>query len=181
LRAAAALLCAAALAACSSAEPMSDWERRNPAQLGTAQTAQLPEPPAPPRKENLIEFYVGPTASFRYFIDAASLSVFYKQKEIRYVLVARSPSGVENVSFEAIRCPDAYRIFAVGDGSGKWTERAGEWQPIQSRTGLGWPSVLARQFFCPHRDPIQSVAEGVDALRRGAHPAVYVEQHNRGL
>ena len=180
MRAAAALLCAAALAACSSSQPQSDWERSNPAQLGTAKTERLPTPPAAPRKENLIEFYVGPTATFRYFIDAASLSVFYAQKEVRYVLVARSPSGVENVSFEAIRCPDAYRIFAVGDGSGKWTERAGAWQPIQSRTGLGWPGVLARDYFCPHRDTLQSAAEGIDALRQGGHPLVRTEQKNVG-
>ncbi|HEV7477328.1 MAG TPA: CNP1-like family protein, partial [Burkholderiales bacterium] len=169
MRASAALLCAAALAACSSTEPMSDWERRNPEHLGTAQTERLPAPPAMPRKENLIEFYVGPTATFHYFIDATSLSVFYKQKEVRYVLVARSPSGVENVSFEAIRCPDTYRIFAVGDG-GKWSERGGNWQPIQPRTGVGWPSVLARDYFCPHRDTLQSAAEGIDALRQGGHP-----------
>ena len=177
MRAAAALLCAALAAACSSAgEPMSDWERRHPELLGTPASTALPVPPAMPRKENLIEFYVGPTASFRYFIDAASLSVFYKQKEVRYVLVARSPSGVENVSFEAIRCPDMHRTFAVGDAGGKWSVRPSDWQAIQSRTALGWPSVLARQFFCPHRDPIQSAAEGVNALRLGAHPLVYVEQ-----
>jgi hypothetical protein len=177
MRAAAALFCAALAGACSSVtEPMSDWERRHPELIGTPQSAQLPAPPAMPRQENLIEFYVEPTATFRYFIDAASLSVFYKQQEVRYVLVARSPSGVENVSFEAIRCPDMHRVFAVGDASGKWSVRPSEWQAIQSRTSRGWPSVLARQFFCPHRDPIQSVAEGVNALRLGAHPLVYVEQ-----
>jgi len=149
MRAAAALFCAALAGACSSVtEPMSDWERRHPELIGTPQSAQLPAPPAMPRQENLIEFYVEPTATFRYFIDAASLSVFYKQQEVRY----------------------------VGDASGKWSVRPSEWQAIQSRTSRGWPSVLARQFFCPHRDPIQSVAEGVNALRLGAHPLVYVEQ-----
>lgn len=176
---AAAVLCAA-LAACSSTQPMSDWERNHPEQLGTVQTERLPAPPALPRKENLIEFYVSPTATFRYFIDAASLSVLYKQKEVRYVLVARSPSGAENVSFEAIRCPDMHRIYAVGDASGKWSVRPGEWQEIQRRTGLGWPSVLAREYFCPHRDPLQSAAEGVEALRLGGHPLVRTEQKNLG-
>jgi hypothetical protein len=179
LRTAAALFCAA-LAACSSTDPISDWERRHPDLAGTAESKAMPAPSAMPRKENLIEFYVGPTATFRYFIDAASLSVFYKQKEVRYVLVARSPSGVENISYEAIRCPDMHRILAVGDASGKWNMRPSEWQAIEVRTSRGWPSVLSSQFFCPHRDPIQSVAEGVNALRMGAHPAVYVEQNNRG-
>jgi len=46
---------------------------------------------------------------------------------------------------------------------------------ITRGTALGWPYALARYYFCPHRDPIQSAAEGVDALRRGVHPAVRVE------
>src|SRR6185295_10464831 len=141
------------LAGCSSTQPMSEWERNHPEQLGTAQTERLPALPALPRQENLIEFYVGPTATFRYFIDATSLRVFYKQNEVRYVLVARSPSGAENVSFEAIRCPDMHRILAVGDAS-KWSERPGEWQEIQRRTGVGVPGVLAREYFCPHRDTL---------------------------
>jgi len=177
MRAAAALLCAALAAACSSAgEPMSDWERRHPELLGTPASTALPVPPAMPRKENLIEFYVSPTATFRYFVDGSSLAVFYKQREVRYVLLARSPSGVENVSYEAIRCADQHRVYAVADAGGKWSMRPSGWQPIPRNTETGWPSVLARQFFCPHRDPIQSVAEGVNALRLGAHPLVYVEQ-----
>jgi hypothetical protein len=181
LRASAALAGAALLAACGSGpQQVSDWERRNPELLATPETAAVPAPPAMPRKENLIEFYVGPTATFRYFIDGSSLGVLYEQREVRYVLLARSPSGVENVSFEAIRCPDMHRVYAVAEAGGKWSVRPSEWQAIQSRTALGWPSVLARQFFCPHRDPIQSVAEGLNALRLGAHPAVYVEQFNRG-
>jgi hypothetical protein len=158
---------------------MSDWERRNP-ERGAAQEAELPLPSAMPRNENLIEFYVGPTASFRYFIDAPSLGVLYKQKEVRYVLVARSPSGAQNVSYEAIRCPDMHRVYAIADAGGKWSVRPGEWQEIQRRTGLGWPGVLAREYFCPHRDPLQSAAEGVNALRLGGHPLVRTEQKNLG-
>jgi hypothetical protein len=177
MKAAAALAAAVLLAACSSSnqQGISDWERSHPEAVATAEPAAAPTPPPMPRKENLIEFYVSPTATFHYFIDGTSLQVFYKQREIRYVLVARSPSGVENVSFEAIRCPDAHRIYALGTDDGKWGGRSTDWQEIQKNTARGWPYVLARQFFCPHRDPIQSVAEGVNALRSGSHPQVYVE------
>jgi hypothetical protein len=171
-----AMLLAAALAACAQTQQVSDWERRNPELLGGAEGARRPKPPAPPRRENLVEFYVSPTAAFRYYVDATSLGVLYKEREVRYVLLARSPSGVENVSYEAIRCPDLHRIYAVGTSEGKWSERGADWQPIQRNTALTSTSVLARNFFCPHRDTIQSAAEGVDALRRGAHPLVYVEQ-----
>jgi len=39
---------------------------------------------------------------------------------------------------------------------------------IRPRTSLGWQYALAHYFFCPHRDPIRSAAEGIDALRRGS-------------
>jgi hypothetical protein len=181
LRALAALFAAALLGACSSAtEPMSDWERQHRDLLAPSETAAAPPPPPYPRPENLIEFYLSATADQRYFIDAASLSALWKQGEVRYVLVARSPSGVENVSFEAIRCSGLYRVLATGNADRTWNARPSGWREIPRRADLSVPSLLKRQFFCPHNDPIQSSAEGVDALRRGAHPLVYVEQENRG-
>jgi hypothetical protein len=171
-----ALFAAALAAGCSSGprQEMSDWEKQHPEAVARAEAQpDAPTPPPFPRKENLIEFYLSATATFRYFIDAASLQALYDKREIRYVLIARSPSGVDNVSFEALRCPDIFRIYAVGGGDGKWTTRAGDWQPTERRSDRGVQSTLAREFFCPHRDPIQSAAEGVNALRNGSHPQVY--------
>jgi hypothetical protein len=182
LRTPAALACAALLAACSSAsEPMSDWERNNRERLAPAQTAAAIAPPAYPRDQNLIEYYQSATATMRYYIDAASIDALWKQGEVRYTLVARSPSGARNVSFEALRCasPGTYRVIATGNSDGSWNTRSGEWREIVRRADLEAQSTLKRQFFCPHNDPIQSSAEGVDALRRGAHPLVYVEQQRQ--
>ena len=171
----AAALLLAVLAGCGGSGQTSDWERANPDLLASAATSVV-KPPAFPRSENLTEIYISATATFRYFVDRSSLDVQYQQREIRYVLLARSPSGVENVSYEALKCPDLHRIYAVGSADGKWVLRGSDWQQIQRSTAVTVPHVLARQFFCPHRDPIQSVAEGVDALQRGVHPLVYVEQ-----
>ncbi|HEX6690640.1 MAG TPA: CNP1-like family protein [Burkholderiales bacterium] len=176
MKRAAALLAAAALAACGATQEVSDWERANPEKLDSAATSPTAvNPPPLPRAENLTEIYISATATFRYFVDRSSLAVNYKQREIRYVLLARSPSGVENVSYEAIKCPSLHRIYAVGS-DGKWVMRGLDWQPIMRSTAVTVPHVLARQFFCPHRDSIQSVAEGVNALKNGVHPLVYVEQ-----
>jgi hypothetical protein len=178
LRTPAALAGAALLWACSSAtEPMSDWERDNRELLAPAQAAAAIAPPAYPREPNLIEFYQSPVATMRYYVDAASVTALWRQGEVRYTLVARSPSGARNVSFEAIRCAGTYRVIATGNSDGSWSTRAGEWRDIVRRADLEAQSTLKRQFFCPHNDPIQSSAEGVDALRRGAHPLVYVEQN----
>jgi hypothetical protein len=176
-RAAALLL--AALAGCGGgSQLMSDWERNNPDLLDSARTttASAVKLPAFPRSENLTEFYVNATNTFKYFVDRSSLYVDYKQKEIRYVQVARSPNGVENVSYEAIKCPELHRIYAISSTSGTWSMRGTDWQPIPRTTAGTVQHVLARQFFCPHRDPIQSAAEGVSALQNGVHPLVHVEQ-----
>jgi hypothetical protein len=155
---------------------MSDWERNNRELLAPAQPAAAIVPPAYPRDPNLIEFYQSAVATMRYYIDSASVQSLYKQGEVRYTLVVRSPSGAKNVSYEAIRCAGTYRVIATGNADGTWNTRAGEWRDIVRRADMEAQSTLARQFFCPHRDPIQSSAEGIDALRRGAHPLVYVEQ-----
>jgi len=172
----------ALLAACGSSGPQqqSDWERQHPELLATPETAKAPTPPPPPRAENLIEFYLAPTATFRYFIDSASLTALYQQKEVRYVLVARSPNGVDNVSYEAIRCTGQHRVIATANADRSWNARGTEWRDIPRQSDLSPPSLLKRWYFCPHNDPIQSSAEGVDALRRGGHPMVYLlENYDR--
>jgi len=167
------------VAGCSSRGPQveSDWERNNAVQLAGEEDVALPPYP---KNENLVPVYISATTDFKYFVDASTLSVSPKAREIRYVFVARSPSGVDNVSYEAIRCPEEFRVLATGEGAGKWSSRPGPWRPIVKGAALSWPYALSRNYFCPHRDPIRTAEEGSDALRRGSHPAVYVEQRNVG-
>ena len=164
------------LAGCTTATtPVSDWERNNAERLALA-TEERPVLPPYPKKNDLVEIYVSATTDFKYFVDASTLSVAPKQREVRYVLLARSPSGVDNVSYEVIRCPDQYRVLAVGQRDGRWGGQPGTWREITKGAALSWPYALSRNYFCPHRDPIRTADEGADALRRGSHPAVYVEQ-----
>jgi len=127
--------------------------------------------PPYPKDADLIEFQVSSGATFRFFIDAASLSVA-DDGVVRYTLVARSPSGIANVSFEGIRCASkSYKVFARGTGGG-WSRREGEWQVIEARTVQRWHNVLYFEFLCPRHRPIETAAEGVNALRRGVHPGL---------
>ncbi len=130
--------------------------------------------PAYPRTEDLIEFFVSGATSFRFYIDPASLAPG-PDGVIRYTLVARSPSGYANVSYEGIRCAaNAYRIYALGN-DGRWTPRETEWREIEPRSVQRWHLELRARYFCPVRMPIHTVAEGLDALRRGGHPAVSIK------
>jgi hypothetical protein len=127
--------------------------------------------PPYPKDADLIEFQVSSGTTFRFFVDAASLSVA-DDGVVRYTLVARSPSGVANVSFEGIRCAaKSYKVFARGTG-GNWSRRESEWQVIQERTVQRWHNVLYWEFLCPRHRPIETAAEGVNALRRGIHPGL---------
>jgi hypothetical protein len=150
-----------------TAQFRSDWEIRQETRDWKEAEVRLP---AAPRRENLIEFFVSAASDFRFFIDAASLGVG-PDGVVRYALVARSPSGAENLTFEGIRCATGeYRIYAVGRPDGSWGGRATEWRVIELRTTQRWHNALQIEYFCPSREPIRTAEEGVDALRRGGHP-----------
>ena len=147
----------------------SDWEReqelRNP-------NDAAPNMPAWPKNDGLIEFWVTNSSAFRFYVDAASLSVG-ADNVVRYTLIARSPSGVANVTYEGIRCETGtYRIYAYGQ-DGRWAaNNASEWRLIEPKAISRWHNELKVRYFCPTRGTILNAAEGVDALRRGGHPGV---------
>jgi len=127
--------------------------------------------PVFPQSDRLVEFYVSASTSFRFFIDPHSLTVG-DDGVVRYVLVARSSSGVDNVWFEGIRCKSAeLKRYATGRSDGTWAARRGaQWAAIDPRTMNRQHQALQREYFCPHNLPIATAAEGIDALRRGGHP-----------
>lgn len=141
----------------------SDWEREQ--EERDFREAAVKPPPFY-REEDLVEFRVAPATSFRFYIDRASLSVG-EDGVVRYTLVARSPHGAENVSYEGMRCKTGmYRVYALGQRDRSWKTVNLDWQP----TDKLWRRVLRREYFCPMRRTIDTVAEGLEALRRGGHP-----------
>ena len=132
--------------------------------------------PPYPKDADLIEFPVSSAATFRFFIDSASLSVG-ADGVVRYTLVARSPSGVSNVSNEGMRCSSkSYKVYAQGRDGG-WFPRQSEWREIEARTIQRWHNVLYFEYLCPRHRPVESAAEGVQALRRGGHPGLVAPTH----
>ncbi len=161
------LLVALLLVAGCSTRPaeQSDWERDNRKPAPAEAQVELPAYPVPAR---LIEFDQSHAADFRYFIDPETLSVD-KDGVVRYVLVARSSSGVANVTYEGLRCETAeHRFYAFGHGDGAWSRSRSGWRPLQQ--GQPLQRVLYADYFCPQKVAILSAAEGVRALRDGGHP-----------
>ena len=170
----AALILLVALAAgCGAAPEKSDWERQNEALLQKEEDNVLPKLPPFPRSENLVAFEVpGPSQGFRYFIDAASLQVdAEKQRLIQYVVVARSPSGAENVTFEGLRCTTAeFRTYAYGQSNRTWGGRPSAWRSVTGAGSRPWNLALASGYFCPQAVPVRSVDEALRVLRAGGNP-----------
>jgi len=169
-----AFLLLAAAASAASAQIQSDWERANEERLKQADEQVVPPPPLD--KTQLLELKLPPAAEtdFRYYVDQASISVG-TDRIVRYVLLVRSPSGVENVSFEGIRCPSEYRVYAVGRPDGDWGGRATEWRSI-TRDPRAAQNTLSRHYFCPARQAIVGADEGRNALRAGGHPGIFLER-----
>ncbi len=163
---AAVALCLALIACAGDAPEQSDWERAQEAQSWQENRVTLPPYP---KSANLVEFDVGAGPEFHFLVDAASLSVG-SDGVVRYVLVARSLQGAQNVSFEGLRCKDGeYKIYATGSGDGTWVKAPlSRWRPVEQRAG-SWHRTLANDYFCPMREPVRTVAEGVDALKRGGN------------
>ena len=164
-----ALAAPASQAAGQALQHKSDWELEQERRDWKESEAKLP---ALPKADGLIEFFVSSASSFRFFIDPASLS---RESDgvVRYALIARSPSGAQSVSYEGIRCgrPGHYRVYAFGSG-GAWSKSTlADWRPIEFRSVQRWHNELHDRHFCPQGASIHTVAEGLDALRRGGHPA----------
>jgi hypothetical protein len=153
------------------AQIKSDWELKNEDRLKQSQELSVP----PPRLEKSRLVEVKSTlfgdSDFRFFVDPESVSVA-EDRIVRYVLVARSPGGAENITFEGIRCPSDYRIYAVGRPDGTWSGRPSEWRPIVRDPRVS-QATLARQYFCPGRSAIVTNEEGRKAVRAGGHPGVF--------
>jgi hypothetical protein len=162
------LFLAVALAGCSSSGGFqSDWERQN---LKAQAAEEQVDPPAYPVAGRLLEFGVIDGGGFHFFVDGATLSVG-KDGIVRYVLVARSPDGVQNVSFEGMRCASAqHRVYAFGRPDGSWSASRAGWRSLEAPAVQRRHTTLYREYFCPQNEPIRNAAEGVRALEQGGHP-----------
>jgi len=107
---------------------------------------QLPPPVA---AENLLPFEVSATATQSFAIDAKSLTLG-SDGVIRYTLVATSPSGVRNISYEGIRCATFERkLYAFQHADGNWSRaRNTDWQRITRNAANRQHATLAKEYFC---------------------------------
>jgi CNP1-like family len=166
------------LVGAAQAQIQSDWERANEDRL--RQSGEKLVPPPPLNRARLVELKPNFSSSsdFRYYVDWGSVSAG-DDRIVRYVLVARSAAGIENVTFEGLRCQGEYRVYAVGRPEGGWGGQASEWRQIPRNPNAAQP-MLAREYFCPGRAVVRTSAEAQQAIRAGGHPGTHREGHSIG-
>ncbi len=127
--------------------------------------------PAYPNDKDLVEFYVGPTATNHFFVDAATIDVG-KDGVVRYTLVVKTAGGATNVVREGIHCDTReYRLYAIGRAGGTWDKaRNEEWRAIDNHGANRHHGALSSEYFCPSGAPLMDADEGRRALRAGRNP-----------
>lgn len=134
--------------------------------------AQVPAP-TDWQLERVVEFALDDrSTSLRFGIEPQTLSINNNDGVVRYVFVARSPSGAVNALFEGIRCKTAeVRVYARWDPDGKrWLPGPsgdGAWQALDNRGATRRAMQVARGGVCDGAAPNRSPELILDMLRNG--------------
>ncbi len=137
----------------------------------TWQEIEVRLPPFP-QADKLIPFEVSATTNNRFLIDGDSLNVG-SDGVLRYTLVIVSPSGVQNISFEGMRCATGERrVYAMGRADGTWSKaRSDRWQTIAENTLNRHHAALFSDYFCAIGVSLRDADDARRALRYGGQPA----------
>ena len=139
----------ATLAACSTPRPPSQFEIDfdEETKPWTEIVTQLP--PAP-RAQDLVDISVSGGTQYRFSVDGSTLALG-SDGVIRYVLVATSPEGARNVSYEGVRCATVEKkLYATGRADGTWVRsRTSEWSRIEEVGNNRQQAALMKEYLCP--------------------------------
>lgn len=118
--------------------------------------------------KRLIRLESPPGSSLTFGIDPATLSIT-PEGIVRYVVVASSASGAQNVMYEGIRCTTAqHRVYARYHAQGGWSQVLdGEWKSLFGSPAARHALTFARAGACSGRATSQSAADIVRTLHSG--------------
>jgi hypothetical protein len=133
--------------------------------------SDAPPPPALNLK-GLVSFEVSTISNLIWALDPTAVTIV-GDGLVRYVVVARSPSGVFNALYEVINCSNG-QLKTYARIVGKESEAAGKaWVAVQDpqwKSMYDVPSkhalVLAKQGVCTGNTAAQTVSEIVTSLKK---------------
>ena len=127
------------------------------------------ETPPPPAFDigKLVTFDVSATSSLVFGIDPASIRISQADGVVRYVMVASSASGAQNVMYEGIRCATGeLKTYARYAPEGGWKAVSQpEWRSLFSNMPSKHALQFARAGGCDNASVPQSVAVLVSRLK----------------
>jgi hypothetical protein len=161
----AAVLVALLLSSCADPKPPSTFEEAfdDDTKPWIEVETQLPPKPV---DADLVGFAVSGATSYRFGIDPKSLTIG-TDDVFRYTLVAISPQGARNVSYEGIRCQtDQRKIYAIGRPDGTWVRsRNAAWTKIEEVGNNRQHAALEKEYFCPESYAARSPKEIIDRMK----------------
>ncbi len=127
------------------------------------------EAPPPPAFDvgRLIPFESNLSSSLQFGVDPATLSIG-ADGVLRYVVVARSPSGTINAMYEGIRCSSGeYKTYARYNPGSGWNRVSDpQWEMMRNSANTRHTLQLARQGGCPQGGTPVRVDEVIFELKR---------------
>jgi len=133
---------------------------------------ESPVPPPPGFDVNRLIPLESPKGStLNYGIDPATVTTT-PEGIVRYVIVASSREGGQNVMYEGIRCSKAqHRVYARYNAKSGWSPVSdGDWQPLYGSAASRHAVTLAEAGACKDRAVNRSASTIVRTLR-GEQPA----------
>ena len=134
--------------------------------------SDVPPPPAALNLKDLVPFEVSTVSNLVWALDPTGVTIV-GDGLVRYVVVARSSSGVFNALYEVINCSKGeMKTYAriVGKESDTETKKWVAVQDPQWKSMYDIPSkhalVLAKQGVCTGNTAAQTVSEIVTALKK---------------
>ncbi|MFC7408954.1 CNP1-like family protein [Hydrogenophaga atypica] len=126
--------------------------------------------PGPLQRSALIPFDMSTRTELQFSVDASSISVG-SDRVLRYVLVARSNSGAENILYEGLRCEtgEARNYARWNPSEQRWVPYSGTtpWRPLSGVAASLPAARLAYLAFCEGRTPTEPMERLLADLRRG--------------
>ncbi len=128
---------------------------------------ESPVPPPPAfSTANLVPISMPRYMTLEFGVDPSTI-VITGDGVVRYVVVARNPSGgAVNVFYEGVRCASAeVKVYARSSGR-EWEIASNpEWKPLRS-VSSNYSKALAVQGLCGGAAPRASVSEIIRQLKR---------------
>jgi len=149
----------------------------NPRPPQPAETPELPkgawvefevELPEYPVADRLVEFNASVNQRNHSFIDPKTLALG-DDGVVRYAMVIKVKDGVDNVTYEGIRCDSKeFKVYAVGDAGSRWIKATNaKWLPVEYKEINNQRRYLFKEVFCPREGMVKSSAEALSALKSG--------------